>query len=151
MPSWAGMPWETGDWVGLAGLLLATASITWQIATYLLQGRTRVKVAVSFGIGVGGVPDLALITVTNMSAFPVRITAAGIGLQDETNRYVPVINPPPEYAIPVVIPGKDAHTTGIPIQDLEAAGIDIFRPVVARVHIATGPWKYSKGTRLMRH
>ena len=138
------------DVVGVYAAVVATASVGWQVMSHRKEESVRPELRVSYGIGVGMVPDLVIIKTVNRSTkHSIRVTAAGIGVQDGRDGYLPVLYPLPGYELNVDIGPMDARETAMPVVALAEHGIDLRRPIVARAHLATGEWVYSKPTTLL--
>ena len=108
-------------------------------------------VQVSYGLRVGGMTgnDLVIVRTVNRSRHDVRVTGAGVGLQDQSGNYVP-FGPylAPGYDLPHTVPSRDSGEVAILARALQAAGIDLYRPMRGRVHLSTGEWIESKPTTL---
>jgi len=140
------------DLVAIYAAIVGTLALLWQAYSWWSEQRVKVEVAITYGIGVGGVPDLVLIKAFNRSRkHSVRVESAGLGLQDGTGRYVPVTQHlAPEHRLPLTISPQDSAETALVARELEqGAGFDFTKPVVGRVHLSSGEWVYSKATTMI--
>jgi hypothetical protein len=97
--------------------------------------------------------DLVFIMLTNKSAFPVRWTQAGMDLQDGSERFVLTglgESAVEGYELPAVVPPGDSGQTAIRVAELLAAGLDLYRPLVAQARLATGQVVRSAPKTLVR-
>lgn len=125
--------------------LVATGSALWQVVTWVLGHRTRVEVQVATGaVLLVGQPalDVVIVTAINRSAHPVRVTNVGIDYQDQTDRWLIALGNHPADTMPGVVQPHDSGEAHLSTTDLAARGIDLHKPVVGRVRLATGkPYK----------
>lgn len=133
--------------------IVATLSLLWQI--YLWQHRRRSHVEVSAQIALMGMTDgrslqVMAISATNNSEHSVRITGAGVDLQDQSGAALHIIDPPPGSTVPGVVQPHDSGQTFVSQGEYEDRGISPYEPVVAWVRLATGELVKSKPAALMQ-
>lgn len=133
--------------------IVASLSLLWQI--YLWRHRRRNHVEVSAQIALMGMTDgsslqVIAVTATNHSEHPVRVTGAGIDLQDNSGAALHIIDPPPGSTVPGVVQPHDSGQTFVAQGDYEDRGISPYDPVVAWVRLATGELVKSKPATLMQ-
>lgn len=132
--------------------VVATASLAWQIYAWRHRQRSRVTVVVRLAIAslAPGVTLQAItITATNNSEHAVRVTSVGLDLDrgDGWQFHQPV----PIYgaSLPGVIQPHDAGVGMIDRATAVGEGLDLGKPVVAWVRLATGEAVNSEPTQLL--
>jgi len=117
--------------IAVYGAVVATGGLIWQIASRAPARRTVVEVRLSAGLVTYGPIEVVIITMTNRSDHPVRITSAGVLLQDGSGRQAVMTRPIADGTLPQVIAPHDAHQVYFEMAEVRAMGIDLRRPVVA--------------------
>jgi hypothetical protein len=132
--------------------VIATAGLVWRIYSWRRSHSTRIRVELTNGFltGLPAVPHVALVTLKNQSAHSVRVTSGGFRLQDGSGRTAVVMPPPPGATLPGTVESRDAGTTWLDVDELERIQIDVYRPLVAWVTLATGETFRSKPKTLMK-
>ena len=132
------------------GAVISTLIAIWQIASWLLQRRTRIEVKTYLGeIAQAGMPtihDLVMLVAINKSEHEVNWTNGSWCLQGGGTRRVMPGTFPYGDPLPMVIPARDSKTMIANASVLEQ--IDFTRPVVAVVTLSTGKEFKSKPTVL---
>lgn len=82
---------------------------------------------------------IVAITAVNRSEHPVRVASVGLVLQDGSRRDMFVARlPAHDGGLPGIIAPRDSGTAPVHFEEVEAAGIDAYRPVTAFVWRSTG-------------
>ena len=115
---------------------VSTANVAWQVYQWREKRQVRVEIRLSLfeAEADGRVEQRVGVRAVNRSERPVRWTAAELEPQDGSARRF-FIARPPENA---VIAAHDSLDTWAVRAELEAAGLDLGRPVVAIVRLADG-------------
>jgi hypothetical protein len=99
----------------------------------------------------GELVDAVIINVHNNSDHAIRVTSAGLSLQDGSGRTITQINPVPGATLPGTIAPHDSAMTYFVEADLvRETGIDKFEPVEAWAVLSTGPRIVSKAKPLLK-
>lgn len=134
-------------------MVLGGLSLLWQIVSWRLSHRTAIDVQVNMGLlllPARGTQPAVLVTAINRSAHPVRITGVSIRVQDGTDRWLQTLAPLPGDEIPGIVAPHDSGQAHLNADDLAANGIDVTKPVVARVIDASGKPFLSKPKPLLK-
>jgi hypothetical protein len=143
---------DTTTVIAIYAAAVATAGLIWQIVSRVAARRTVVRVRVAPGLvtpGVmgPGVGDVVII-MSNRSDHPVRITSAGLRLQDGSKRELVMLRPISDGTLPQVVPSHDAHQVYMDLRELQGIGIDFHRPIVAWARTSDDHQFTSKATTL---
>lgn len=124
----------------------------WRYWTWRQEHGTLVTVTLKWGGLTFGpnVVEAVTVTVLNQSSHPVRVTGAGVEINDGSERTGNVTEVKPGAGIPGVVAPHDLGFTWIEIADLKQNGFDPFKPARAFVHVADRTI-WSKRTAVMRH
>lgn len=136
--------------IAIYAAVLSTAGLAWQVFSW--AHRRRSHVTVQARIAFVGYDALQVISIeaTNTSDHPVRVTSAGLMLQDGSGRQFVILRQPDGATLPGVVQPHDSATTWIAQADAESeGGFDVFAPVTAWVNLATGQAVTSKPRPLM--
>jgi hypothetical protein len=88
------------------------------------------------------------VEVVNRSDHAVRVTGAGLYLQDGSGRQMHQMQSPPGATIPGTIESHDSASTYFLAEDIRReAGIDIYAPISGWVQLSTGETAKSKPKR----
>ena len=130
------------------GAVVATGAVAWQVYTWRRDRETRVVVELGNAfIGIRDEPvEVALIKVTNLSAHKIRTHSAGLEMQDGSRNWL--VQSSARGDVPGVIESLDSAVTWWTIDEVKQAGFDLYKPVCARVSLATGQRFRSKGLAL---
>jgi len=141
-----------GEIVAIYAATASTVALGWQVFTWRRSRSTRVKVEARMAMVGGPSPEtIVAVTAVNRSEHPVRVDSAGLMLQDGSRRDLPVMHlPAHDRGLPGTVAPRDSATAHLHIQSVEAAGIDVYRPITAFVWLSTGERVESKPTQLMR-
>jgi hypothetical protein len=138
-----------GAVVGTAAILLSAAALGWQVYSWRRDRSTSVEVKLSNGFLTFG-PRLeaaVMITAVNHSRHPVKINPAGLKRQDRSELWAIKTVVPSGAGLPgVVAPGDSADTWWF-LGEIGGAGLDLYKPLIARVTTGTGSFE-SKPTTL---
>jgi len=131
--------------------LVATASLGWQIYTWWHRRKSHVEVSASIAIlGFStGAKQAIGIDVTNHGDHAIRVTGAGLEMQDGSDAQLHILNPPPGATIPGTIQPRDSAKTWIEQAEYEEQGISPFEPVTAWAQLATGEFIRSRTAPIM--
>jgi hypothetical protein len=140
-----------------AGILIGGGVVgaVWRVWTWRQEHGTNVTVRISLGFLTLSlephVIEAVIVTAINSSAHAVRVTSAGVEMNDGTKRngFVPL---KPGAGIPGTIQAHDQAMTWLEKAELEKEGFDVFRKARAFVLLADreGGAIWSKPRRLMR-
>jgi hypothetical protein len=138
---------DTAGWV-VAGYaaIVSTASLAWQVISWHLARRNRVKVAVKaalLGFDNGEMVDAVCVEVVNRSDHAVRVTGVGLFLQDGSGRQLHQIREPPGATIPGTVAAHDSGSTFFTVEDIEDS-VDVYEAITGWVQLATGEMVRSK-------
>ena len=136
--------------VAIYAALVATAGFGWQIYTWRRTHSTALNLKVSYAFIGYDVQEVVMIAAINKSNHPVRVTSAGLVLQDGSKRDLVIFHPPPGASIPGAITPRDSGNTWLAIDDARRGGLDLYEPLVAWVNTAEDKRFTSKPTTLMR-
>jgi len=133
---------DAAGWI-VAGYaaVVSTGSLGWQVYSWRLARKNRVEVTVSaalLGMTDGDMIDAVSITVVNRSDHTVRVTGAGVELQDRSGRQVHQVREFPGATLPGAVASHDSGSTYFLADELKEAGIDIYGPITAWIRLATG-------------
>jgi hypothetical protein len=139
---------STAGWI-VAGYaaIVSTASLAWQVWSWLLARKNRVKVNVKAAlIGLGNdMVDAVTVEAINHSDHVVRITGVGLNLQDGSGREMHQVRVPQGATLPGTVASHDSASTYFLADDLKReAGVDVYAPISGWVHLATGETIRSK-------
>ena len=142
---------STAGWI-VAGYAAAisTASLAWQVISWRLARTDRLKVEVRYVI-LGTSPTIThgiAVTAVNRSDHAVRVEAVGLHLQDGSGDAYQQFRQPEIATIPGAIASHDSGATYFRLEDVEAAGVDVFKPLTAWVRLSTGRTVGSEATTL---
>lgn len=140
--------------IAIAGYaaIVSTAALGWQVYSWRDQRRSHVAVEARFALAI--LPDsdpaakVVAIGVANRSDHPVRVTGAGLDLQDDSGYQLHTFGQFPGATLPGVVSPRDSASAFLPLEKVEEEGIDITEPVTAWARLATGELVKSKPTRL---
>jgi hypothetical protein len=133
--------------------VIATASLGWQIYAWRHRQQSRVVVSVRLAISspAPGVTVQAIsITATNNSEHAVRVTGAGLDLNRQDGWQFHQAAPIYGATLPGVIQPHDAGVAMIDRGGAEREGLDLTKPVVAWVRLATGETINSEPTQVIK-
>lgn len=120
--------------------LVATASLAWQVYTWWHRRKSHVEVSASIAILAfsTGIKQAISIEVTNHSDHTIRVTGAGLDMQDGSQMELHILEPPSGSTIPGTVQPRDSAKTWIEQAAYEAQGINPLEPVTAWAKLATG-------------
>ncbi len=133
--------------------VVATASLGWQVYAWRHRQQNRVTVSVRLAIAspAPGVSVQALsITATNNSEHAVRVTGVGVDLNRRDGWQFHQPAPIHGATLPGIIQPHDAGVSMIDRENAEREGLDLTKPVVAWVRLATGEIVNSEPTQVIR-
>jgi hypothetical protein len=133
--------------------IVATASLAWQVYAWHHRQQSRVAVSVRLAVAspAAGVTLHAIsITATNNSEHPVRVAGVGLDLNRQDGWQFHQPTPIHGATLPGVIQARDAGVAMVDRATAEGEGLDLTKPVVAWVRLATGETITSEATQLIR-
>ena len=138
-----------------AGILIGGGVVGgfWRAWAWRQEHGTNVTVQLSIGFLTfpTGLIEAIIVTVINHSAHPVRVTGAGVEINDGSKRagHVPL---KPGAGIPGIIAAHDQEMTWIERAELVTEGFDVYRKARAFARLADRPGGplWSKSRALMR-
>lgn len=140
---------DVAGWI-VAGYaaVVSTAALGWQVLSWLLARKNRVKVIVKaalLGMDDGSMIDAVSVEVVNRSDHAVRVTGVGLYLQDGSGRQMHQVTAPPGATLPGTVKSHDSGSTFFVAEDLmREAGIDVYEPIAGWVNLSTGETVSSK-------
>ena len=143
---------DAGDITAIYAAVVATAALGWQVFQWRHRRKSHVSVDVKlaiFPMTAGGVRDGVTIDVTNRSERPIRVTSAGLFMQDGSRRTFVQPQQPPGAELPGIVESYDSKLTYFWREDLTAAGFDLTRPLQAWANLATGEQERSPKRTLL--
>jgi hypothetical protein len=138
-----------------AGILIGGGVVgaVWRVWTWRREHGTNVKVQISMGwqlFGANAV-DAVVVTVFNRSSHPVRVTGAGVEMNDGTGRAGHVPGMKLGADIPGIVAPHDQGTTWLETAELVHEGFDVYRKARAFARFGESDRPiWSKSRRLMR-
>ncbi len=131
--------------------VVSSAALGWQVYSWRHQHRSHVDVEARFALAVLPGSDspakVVAIGVANRSDHAVRVTGAGLDLQDGSATSCIIsgsfLGRPPGTVAP-----RDSASAYLPLDQVEAEGINITEPVTAWARLATGELVKSTPTPL---
>ena len=137
-----------------AGILIGGGVVgaIWRVWTWRQEHGTHVTVQISWGVLTPMLVEAVLVTVFNRSGHPIRVTGAGVEMNDGSKRAGHVVQIKPGAGIPGTIAPYDSAMTWFEMADLASEGFDKYRKGRAFAHLAdrVGGPVWSKPRRLMR-
>jgi hypothetical protein len=135
------------DWVAAYAAVVGTAALGWEVWK-AVQAR-RLKVEVDLANAMLAYPARepawsAQIQVRNHGDHQINVTSAGLYTQDGTDQRVVMIRQQPGATLPGVVGPHDSGFTYFLEDELQNAGLDWFRPLVAWAALSTGERVNSK-------
>jgi hypothetical protein len=124
-----------GAIVGSVSILLAGGSLGWQIYTWRRDRGTKVEVKLSnaiLGLPIGPT-EAVIITAINHSRHPIRINSTGLELQDGSRNWSILPYVQAGAGLPGTIQPNDSADTWWFLDDIKKVGIDLRKPLVAKV------------------
>jgi hypothetical protein len=132
--------------------VVSTAALGWQIYSWQHKRRSHVDVEARFALAVLSSREspakVIAIGVANHSDHAVRVTGAGLDLQDGSGCQLHHIGQFPGATLPGVVASRDSASAYLPLDQVEAEGINIAMPVTAWARLATGELVKSTPTPL---
>jgi hypothetical protein len=128
--------------------IVSTASLAWQVISWRLARKNRVKVIVKaalLGLDNGEMVDAVSVEAINRSDHAIRVTGVGLYLQDGSGRQMHQMHTPPGGTLPGAVASRDSGSTYFLAEDIgQEGGIDIYGPITGWVHLSTGETVKSK-------
>lgn len=132
--------------------VVSTAALGWQVYLWRDRRRSHVSVDVRFALamlpGSENSAEVVAIGVANRSDHTVRVSGAGLDLQAGSDYQLHSFGQFPGASIPGAVASHDSGSAFLPLDQVEAEGIDITEPVTAWARLATGELVKSDPTRL---
>jgi len=137
-----------------AGIVIGGAAVggVWRWWTWRREHGTNVKVKLTWGLALLGDHSIesAIVTVFNQSAHPVRVTGAGVEVNDGSGR-AGHVRVKPGADIPGVVAAHDQGSTWVELAELTREGFDVYSKARAFARIGENDRPiWSKRRRLMR-
>jgi hypothetical protein len=143
-----------GDGVAIYAAVVSTVVAGFRVAEWRKSREPDIVVEPRFaylGMTDGEVVEIVRINVHNHADHALRVTSAGLNLQDGSGRTITPMGSVPGATIPGVIEGHDSGNTYFLLDGLVSqSGIDIRRPVVAWASTSTGKTFTSKNKPLIK-
>ncbi len=124
-----------GAIVGSVSILLSVATLSWQVYSWRRDRSTNVEVKLSnaiLGLPIGPA-EAVMITAINHSRHPIRINSAGLELQDGSKNWSILPYVQAGAGLPGTIQPNDSADTWWFLDDIKKVGIDLRKPLVAKV------------------
>lgn len=131
--------------------VVSSASLAWQVWSWHLARKNRVEVVIRFAFLAltSGVVDAVSVKVINRSDHTVRVTGAGLDLQDDSGNQLHQKQVVEGADLPGAVASHDSGSTFFLVDAIEQeAGIDTYAPIVGFAHLATGETVKSKPTTI---
>jgi hypothetical protein len=141
---------ETAFAVAILAVVLALASLAWQVAR-TIRRRRAIEVEARLGLPVytqGAGRWAVFIEVFNRTDHQMRWVSAALETKD--GRIFYLMEHPPGGELPAVIEAHDSHHTWVDCQELERQGLPLDEPVIATAKFATGEIQRSPAKRLAK-
>lgn len=128
--------------------VVSTAALGWQV--YSWRHKRQSHVDVDARLALAFLPDsdspekVVAVSVANRSDHPVRVTGAGLDLQDGSGYQLHHVGQFPGSTLPGMVEPYDSASAFLPLEQIEAEGIDFSRPVIAWARLATGETRKSR-------
>lgn len=130
--------------------VISTVAVAWQIYSWHRTHKTRVRVDVSDAYMTFPGTHVIAVNASNDNDHAIRITSWGLEANDGTGEQLIIVRPMHGSTLPGPIPG---HDSGSGFQDRDelssSPALDLRKPVVAFVRLATGERFCSKPTKLV--
>ena len=137
--------------IALYAAIVATLLAVFQIYSWWHARQPHVRVEVSRGflaMDDGSMIDAVIINVVNDGDHPVRVTAAGLLMQDGSGNAMQDLSTVPGADLPGPVPARDSGMTYLLAEAVQQRGIDIYRPVTAFARLSTRQTLHSGPTRI---
>jgi hypothetical protein len=120
--------------------VVATGGLAWQVYAWRHRRQVHVDIQVRYGIVVPLNEAVHIISIEarNRGEHVVRVTSVGLDLQDGSGSTFQQLQRFNFATLPGTIEPFDSATAFIEVSEAEAAGIDVYEPITARVWLATG-------------
>ena len=125
----------------------------WRLWTWRQEHGTHVTVQISWGVLTPTLVEAVLVTVFNRSGHPIRVTGAGVEINDGSQRTGNVMQVKPGAGIPGTIAPHDSAMTWFEMADLVSERFDMYRKARAFAHLAdrvAGPVWSKRRTLIQR-
>lgn len=142
---------DAGTIIAIYAAVVATAVLAWNVYSFFRARRNVVQVAVAWaliGMTDGSSVEAISITATNRGDRSVRVTGAGLDLQDGSRRQLHATFPAAD--LPGTVAPNDSGSTYVLLDDAKGKGIDPTAPLVSWVRLATGEVVKSKPRAIMK-
>jgi hypothetical protein len=145
---------SVGDGVAIYAALVSTVVAGFRVVEWRSSRRPTVVVEPRFAFLTmtdGSLVDSIVINVHNNGDHAIRVTSAGLTLQDGSGRTITQVKQVPGATLPGPIAPHDSAMTYFVEADLvRETGIDKFEPVEAWAVLSTGPRVQSKAKPLLK-
>jgi hypothetical protein len=134
--------------IAVYAAIVGTAGLVWQVTSWYLDRRTRVKVDIEIGVLVPQGHDTVTVKAVNQSGHTVQVLNAYLLLQDGSGRRLTPMQVPPGATIPGTVEPHGVVSTYFLRDELPA--IDLYAALVAQVDTADGVFESPPRTLLTR-